>query len=344
MSRAESNFMLQRADLWEPRWKNISRFWAHFSGPDTGRHQSENKPCLRTPLCSKKKENKKSCRRLKARLFLIQLGSRKTSIWSVTGSKKKNTISPPFLSLFFVPWAVPYKRRDRQREKETSSFSCFLDIHAPEKSLPGVSADQKGSCFERKSMFAYKSVKQNKKASVATLQPRKSQQDRLKTAALSRSSYRMEPRNRVKLKKRECWASITFSSKRAVHGFTLLKHHVRQPCRKTRGETIRAIYVARPANDETRNSIWFQTGICARTPSKWNGMLIVLARIVFLRQMMVYTSSFAARAPQIAPIGPSRALRESWCTGIFSSAPVPRVSAHALSHVTWDSPKAPNLL
>lgn len=48
-------------------------------------------------------------------------------------------------------------------------------------------------------------------------------------------------------------------------------------------------------------------------------LLSVFAQIPVLSPIVYFVLSFAGRPPQIALVGPSRALRESYCGGIFNS-------------------------
>lgn len=57
----------------------------------------------------------------------------------------------------------------------------------------------------------------------------------------------------------------------------LWKTHAYQLCRRARDWLISARDGAHSWNDEVQNMISFQIGVCARTPSRWNVIIIVWA-------------------------------------------------------------------
>lgn len=92
---------------------------------------------------------------------------------------------------------------------------------------------------------------------------------------------------------------------------SLLKMSARRLCRRPRDRPISTIYDSRPACGEAENRIWLKTGpAIGRRVSE-------MSRSSSRRRS--HLSSFSGRPPQVAQIGPLRALRESWLTGIFSS-------------------------
>lgn len=81
----------------------------------------------------------------------------------------------------------------------------------------------------------------------------------------------------------------------SFHVNTPLKMPGHQLCRGARGELIGATYGNRSANDEAQNMVWlFKTGISARTPTKWNVILVVTAQISFFTQVLPLVIRFTS--------------------------------------------------
>lgn len=91
---------------------------------------------------------------------------------------------------------------------------------------------------------------------------------------------------------------------------------MRQLSRRQRDVPITAIYEGRPANDEPQNMIWFKTGIRYTAFSKRTAVPIVSAGAdrMFDSWFTIRRTAFA----DCTAIGPSRAFRESLCTGILA--------------------------
>lgn len=90
----------------------------------------------------------------------------------------------------------------------------------------------------------------------------------------------------------------------------------RQICRGASDGPTSAIYECCRVNDVAQNMFWLENEDIRQDTEH---MLTVLTQMAFFRQIVLCARSFARRPPWIAPIGPSGALRESWCTGVVSN-------------------------